>query len=324
MVAGRTSTELREQLNAHLQGNARRGLASGRTRPGLKPGIVFIFPGQGSQWAGMGRQLYEQETIFRETIQACDQAIRKYANWSVIDVIFADDSAERWDQIDVVQPTLFAIQMALAALWRSWGVEPEAVAGHSMGEVAAAAVAGAISLEDAARIIVLRSQLLKRVSGQGAMALIELSIEQSREAITGFEDRISIAVNNSPTSTVISGEPQAIDQILASMQQQNVFCRRIKVDVASHSPQMDPLWPELQSLLSDLQPESGKLPIYSTVTGGILEGHALDAAYWAKNLRQAVLFSTTVEQLARDGHTIFIEVSPHPILTHAIEGHIKP
>ena len=199
-----------------------RGFPAGRDspRPVVRPQsfrrasrkLVFVFSGQGSQWFGMGRTLLHEEPVFREVIERCDAgAAAAYGDWSLIAELAATDAAEsRLNEVDVIQPALFAIQVALAALWRSWGIEPDAVVGHSMGEVAAAYVAGALSLEDAALIICTRSKLVKRTVGQGAMAAVELSIEDARRAIAGYEDRVSIAVSTSPTSTVLSGDPAAL------------------------------------------------------------------------------------------------------------------
>ena len=223
------------------------------------------------------------------------------------------------DEIDVIQPALLSIEIALAALWRSWGVEPDAVVGHSMGEVAAAYIAEALSLEDAMRIICTRSRLLRRVSGKGAMAVVGLPMDQAQDALAGFEDRVSVAVSNSPRSTVLSGDTAAMDTILDRLQARDVFCRRVKVDVASHSPQVDCLTDDLLRSLDGIQPREAKIPIYSTVTAGRLEGSALDARYWVNNLRCPVLFSKTLQRLVEDKHTIFIELSPHPVLLPSME-----
>ena len=227
----------------------------------------------------------------------------------------ATDAAQsRLNEIDIIQPALFAIQVALAALWRSWGIEPQAVVGHSMGEVAAAYVAGALSLDDAVRVICRRSRLVKRTIGQGAMAAVELSIEEARRVLAGYEDRVSIAASNGPTSTVLSGDPAALEAILDQLQRHDIFCRMVKVDFASHSPQMDPLRADLLQALEGLQPRPESVPIYSTVTGKVSDGLEFDALYWARNLREPVLFSTAVQRLLEDGHDIFLEISPHPIL----------
>lgn len=283
------------------------------------PHLVFVFSGQGSQWVGMGRQLLQTELVFRTAIESCEEAFRPYITWSLLDVLHATDDQHPLDQIDVIQPTLFAIQVALAAVWQSWGVEPDAVIGHSMGEVAAAYVAGALSLDDAAHIICCRSQLMHRTSGHGAMAVVGLASEVVQTMIAGYEDCLAVAVHNSPTSTVLSGDPVALAQVLTSMDQQGIFCRRVQVDVASHSPQMDPLKAELVAQLWGMQPHATEIPFYSTVTGSLLDGHALHATYWGDNLRQPVQFATAVQQALTDGATHFLEISPHPVLGMAIQ-----
>jgi len=318
-LVGRSKEELIERLEAFLQEEARPGLSSGRCAPGCQRRVVFVFPGQGSQWLGMGRELLAQEPVFREALEQCDQVMRQFVDWSLLKQLMADEAHSRLDRIDVIQPVLFAMQVGLAALWRSWGVEPAAVTGHSMGEVAAAHVAGVLSLEDAARIICRRSQLLKQASGQGAMAVVELSVEQAQEALAGYEDRLSIAVSNSPTSTVLSGDPAALEEITDRLQGQDIFCRWVKVDVASHSPQMDPLCGELLQVLAGVRPSPASVPIYSTVTAAVAEGREFEPAYWVRNLRQPVLFSAAVQRLLADGHDIFLEISPHPILLSAIQ-----
>ncbi len=219
-----------------------------------------------------------------------------------------------------MQPVLFAVEVALAALWRSWGVEPDAVVGHSMGEVAAACVAGALSLEDGVAVICRRSALMKRISGQGEMALVELSIEDAKAALVGFEDRLGVAVSNGSRSTVLSGDPAALAQVLAKLEAREVFCRRVKVDVASHSPQMDPLLDELVAKVAGVAPRAAQVPMRSTVTGQPVEGPELVARYWADNLRQPVRFAQVVQGLFADGFTIFVEMSPHPILVSAVEA----
>jgi acyl transferase domain-containing protein/D-arabinose 1-dehydrogenase-like Zn-dependent alcohol dehydrogenase/acyl carrier protein/NADP-dependent 3-hydroxy acid dehydrogenase YdfG len=285
----------------------------------VPPKTVFVFPGQGSQWLGMGRQLLAEEPAFREALSACDRAIAAEAGWSVLDELAAPAESSKLDRIEVVQPVLFAIEVALATLWRAGGIEPHAVVGHSMGEVAAACVAGALSLEDGAAVICRRSALLSRVSGQGEMALVELSIDQANAELKGFEDRLGVAVSNSRRSTVLSGDPGALASVLERLEKRGVFCRRVKVDVASHSPQMDPLVGELVAKLHGLAPRAAQVPMRSTVTGAVLKGPELKPSYWADNLRQPVRFGRAVESLLSEGFTLFVEMSPHPILVPAIE-----
>nr|WP_233261551.1 type I polyketide synthase [Vitiosangium sp. GDMCC 1.1324] len=318
-VAANSREALHAALDAAAQGQIPPGAVRGRTSAGGVPKVVFVFPGQGSQWVGMGRQLLAQEPVFRAALEACDRAIQAEAGWSLLSELAADETVSRLDHIDVVQPVLFALEVALAALWRSWGVEPDAVVGHSMGEVAAAHVAGALSLEDAVAIICRRSLLLRRISGQGEMALVELSLAEAEVALRGYEDRLGVAVSNSPRSTVLSGNPAALSEVLSALEAKGVFCRRVKVDVASHSPQVDPLREELLAALGGLEPLEAAVSMRSTVTGATVEGPELRASYWADNLRQPVRFAEAVQALLDDGHGLFVEMSPHPILTISVE-----
>jgi acyl transferase domain-containing protein/acyl carrier protein len=308
----------REGLESFLRGEPGPGLAVGRTAATPRAPVVFVFPGQGSQWVGMGRGLMAAEPVFRAALEACDVALRRYVDWSLMEVLASGDAG--WlERIDVVQPALFSMQVALARLWRAWGIVPGAVVGHSMGEVAAAHVAGALTLDDAARIICRRSRLLLRTSGQGAMAVVELTLDEAREALRGVEDRVSVAASNSPRSTVLSGEPRALQQVLEALEKRQVFCRQVKVNVASHSPQMEPLRADLLEALEGLAPGRGEVALHSTVLGEVVDGTRLDAAYWVRNLREPVLLSPVVEGLVASGHGLFVEVSAHPVLLPSIE-----
>ncbi|MFE3928041.1 acyltransferase domain-containing protein [Streptomyces sp. YIM B13508] len=315
----RDEEELAEALAAHARGEDPPGLyVSGRAAE-KRPKVAFVFPGQGSQWVGMGQELMQSEPVFQAAIRECDAAARAFVDWSIEAELTAGDGDLMVDRIDVIQPVLFAVEVALAALWRSWGVEPDAVVGHSMGEVAAAHVAGALSLEDAARIICLRSRLLRRASGQGAMLAVELTMDEARKALAGREHAVSIAVNNSPRSTVLSGDRDVLAEIAGQLEAQDIFCRWVKVDVASHSPQMDPLRPDLLAALAGLAPRRGTVPVHSTVTGGIVGGEEMTDTYWADNLREPVLFGDQIAQLVQKGVHAFVEMSPHPILLPAVE-----
>jgi len=323
-VTGNSAAQLAQGLEALLRGDVRPGLSSGRKLSDRARKLVFVFPGQGSQWFGMGRTLLKQEAVFREAVERCDGVMRSHGDWSLLAELTASDAAaSRLNEVDVLQPALFAIQVALTALWRSWGIEPHAVVGHSMGEVAAAHVAGALSLEDAARVICNRSRLVKPTIGHGAMAAVELSIADARRALVGYEDRVSIAVSNGLTSTVLSGDPGALETIVSRLQRQNIFCRMVKVDFAAHSPQMEALRGDLERALEGLQSRPAFVPIYSTVTGQVDDGRSFDPLYWTRNLREPVLFSTAIHELLEDGHDIFLEVSPHPILLSNIQQEFR-
>jgi acyl transferase domain-containing protein/NADPH:quinone reductase-like Zn-dependent oxidoreductase/NAD(P)-dependent dehydrogenase (short-subunit alcohol dehydrogenase family)/acyl carrier protein len=320
-VAG-SRLELADLLAGFARGETPAGLARGQAAGG-RPRVVFVFSGQGSQWLGMGRQLLVEEPVFRAALEACDVAIAREAGFSVLEELAADEAHSRLGEIDTVQPILFAMEVALAALWRSWGVEPDCVVGHSMGEVAAAHVAGIVSLPDAAAVICRRSRILRRVSGKGAMALVELTIEEAELALAGHEGKLGVAVSNGPRSTVISGDPGALEQVLSSLERRGVFCRRVKVDVASHSPQMDPLREDLLAALRDVSPREAALAMRSTVTGEVLRGHELVAGYWMANLRQPVRFAAVMKRLMEEGSALFVEISPHPVLLPSIEESLK-
>ncbi|WP_394847041.1 acyltransferase domain-containing protein [Pendulispora brunnea] len=283
-----------------------------------RPKVAFVFPGQGAQWLGMGRDLFARERAFREAMLACDRAVKGIVGWSIVDELLASEDVSNLGRLDVVQPLLFSIEVALAAQWTAWGIAPDAVIGHSMGEVAAAHVAGALSLEDAARIICLRSRLMRTMSGLGAMMATELTVEEARETLRG-RDGVSIAVSNSRRSTVLSGHPQTLESIGQELTGRDVFWRWVKVDIASHSPQMDPLRDDILAAVEPIRPREARIAMYSTVVNARVSGGELVPEYWVKNLRDPVFFGDAVRAVVADGITVFVELSPHPILVPAIE-----
>ena len=315
-VLGRSLSEIGEQLDAHFAGEARRGVASGRKLPDTKPKIAFVFPGQGSQWLGMARRLLDQEPVFRTTLESCAQALSRYADWSLLDEIRADAATSRLEELDVVQPVLFAVQVALAAQWRAWGVEPDAVVGHSMGEVAAAYVAGIIGLDDAARIICRRSQIVgRRASGHGRMAVVSLPLEATEAMLTGYADRVAVAACNGPTTTVISGEADALVELSQRAERRDIFFQFVKVDYASHSPQMDPLRDELLESLGAIHARPTSIAMMSTSgRATMIDGPECNAAYWVSNLRHPVVFAQAIDALIADGCDVLLELSAHPTL----------
>jgi acyl transferase domain-containing protein/acyl carrier protein len=321
---GHSREELYTSLQAFLHREQDPNLLLGSEVPERQPKLAFVFPGQGGQWYGMSRELLQREPVFYQAIERIDHTIQAHFGWSLLEELAGERSESRLDEIDVVQPALFAIQVALCELWQSWGITPDAVVGHSMGEVAAAHVAGILSLEDAIRVICHRSQLLKPFRGQGSMLVTELSPDQARDWLRGYDTNIAIAVINSPTTTVLSGDSKAVNEVMESLQRQNLFCKLVKVDVASHSPLMDHLRSELLEVLDGLHPQPAKIPIYSTVTGASGDNLTFDANYWMDNLRKPVLFSDAIEQLLDSRHTTFIEIGPHPILLSSIQQSLRP
>ncbi|WP_229397774.1 type I polyketide synthase [Micromonospora okii] len=301
-------------------------LAEGRPAPELvrgdaapTGGVVFVFPGQGSQWVGMGLELLDQAPVFAERMAACDAALRPYLNWSLLDVLRQAPGAPGLDQVDVVQPALFAVMVSLAELWRSYGVQPAAVVGHSQGEIAAACVAGVLSLPDAARVVALRSRAIRSsLAGTGAMASVALPAEVVRERVARHGDRLAVAAVNGPAAVVVSGEPAAVEELLAELADTQARVRRIAVDYASHSAQVELIRAELAEALAGIAPGPAAVPLYSTTDLRWLDGPEMDADYWYRNLRRPVELERAVRALAAQGHDTYVECSPHPVLTVGI------
>ena len=309
-----------DALRAFARGEAP-AHAAGQVAPGHRPMLAFVVPGQGAQWLGMARELLEHDAAFREALVACDTALRPWAEWSIVEQLTCapGSAAYRLERIDVLQPVLVAMAIAYAAWLRSVGIEPDAVVGHSMGEVAAAHLAGALDLGQCMRIIARRSALMQSTSGRGAMALVDLSMDDALARIAGRDAQLSVAVSNSPRSSVISGDPRAVREVIDALETEGVFCRLVNVDVASHSPQMQPLAEALERDLADLVASAPRVPIVSTVTGERADGPVFDAAYWARNLRQPVRFAEAARTLLDMGATVFVELSPHALLSVALQ-----
>jgi polyketide synthase 5 len=280
-------------------------------------GPVWVFSGQGSQWAAMGADLLANEPVFAATIAELEPLIAAESGFSVTEALTA---SEKVTGIDRVQPTLFATQVALAATMKSYGVRPGAVIGHSLGESAAAVVAGALSLEDGARVICRRSRLMTRIAGAGAMASVELPAQQvlSELMARGVNDAV-VAVVASPQSTVIGGATETVREMVAAWEQREVMAREVAVDVASHSPQVDPILDDLYEALAEITPLTPEVPYYSATSFDPREEPYCDAGYWVDNLRHTVRFSAAVQAALEDGYRVFGELSPHPLLTHAVD-----
>ncbi len=278
------------------------------------PRIALVFPGQGSQWQGMGRELARHVPAFRNAIRECSAVISRWLEHP----LWADEDGLVADGTHAVQPALFAIQVAIARTWMAWGLEPAAVVGHSMGEIAAAHICGALSLDDAARIVCERSRLLARISGMGGLALVELSRDEATDLVAARGDAVTLAAVNGPRAIVLSGSDDALDHLLATLAERGVFTRRIAVEFAAHSAQVEPLLPDLAGALAKIAPGAETIPLYSTVTGLPISGTELDPGYWTRNVRAPVLFGPALTNMIEDGYDAFLEISPHPVLTRAI------
>ncbi len=283
-------------------------------------GPVFLFPGQGSQWKSMAIELLDSAPVFAAAIADCEEALSPHIEWSLRGVLRREETAPPLDRVDVVQPVLFAMLVGLNALWRSWGVEPAAVLGHSQGEIAAVHAAGGLSLDDAAQLVARRSQVLVQGAGKGGMALAAIGPEDLSARVPGWEQLVALASINGPSSIVLSGETEGIEEVLRRCEEAGVWTHRIRAAVgAGHSPAVEAGRDQLLAAAAGIAPRSGELPFYSSVTGGLLDTAELDAEYWYRNARQTVRFGPTVDLLLRQGLGNFIEVSPNPIFAFPLQ-----
>ncbi|MFD9076924.1 acyltransferase domain-containing protein, partial [Streptomyces lasiicapitis] len=305
-------------LAALAEGTSAEGVVTGVAKEPGKP--VFVFPGQGAQWEGMAAELCRDSAVFRERLHECADAVAPYADFSLVDVVCGAEGAASLARVDVVQPALWAMMVSLAALWRSHGVEPGAVVGHSQGEIAAACVAGALSLDDGARIVARRSRLVaERLAGSGGMAFLALPEDRARDRLSEWGTRLSVAAANSPSSVVVSGDAEALDDLLYAAEREGTRAIRVAVDYASHSAQVESLKGELLTTHAGVTPRAAVIPFFSTVMGGQVDTTGLDATYWYRNLRETVRFDPTVRELLAAGHRTYIEMSPHPVLAVSVQ-----
>ena len=317
VVAGAEHESLLAGLGAVAAGEPLDGVAVGHADVPAK--VAFVFPGQGSQWLGMALELWDSSAVFAGRMDACAAALHEFVEWDLGEVLRGAPGAPALERMDVVQPASFAVFVSLAALWRSLGVEPAVVVGHSQGEIAAAHVAGALSLRDAARVAALRSRALVSLSGAGGMLSVFASAAQVRVRIARWEGALWLASYNSPRSTVVSGDPGALGELLAECEAAGVRSRMIAVDYASHSAQIDAIRDRLVEDLAPLAPMSGAVPMLSTTTATLVDGATLDAEHWFRNLRDPVRFEQATRALLDDAITAFVECSPHPVLTWAVQ-----
>lgn len=319
-VIGSDQDELRRGLREFLDRSSRHpGVFSGQ--PAIELGQpVFVYTGQGAQWWGMGQQLLEREPVYRESVEEIEVLFRALSGWSLIEEMRRGEAESRIDDTDVAQPAIFALQVGLTRLWESWGVGPAKVLGHSVGEVAAAYVAGIYTLEDAVRIIYHRSRLQHGTAGSGAMAAVGLSLGEMLQRMNGHAAQIA-AVNSSHLIT-LAGEIDTIRDLSEELSRDGVFVRELPIQYAFHSSYMDPIRAELLDALRNIQAREARLPFYSTVTGERFAGEQMDAGYWWRNVREPVSFSATVHALIAEGDRCFVEIGPHPALLHSINENL--
>ena len=316
VVGGRE--ELLDGLAALAEGRSAGNVVRGSSGSG-GGGVVFVFPGQGSQWVGMAGELLDCSPVFAERIEACEQALAPHIDWSLGDVLRGVSGAASLERIEVVQPALFAMMVGLSACWRACGVHPSAVVGHSQGEIAAAHIAGALSLQDAARIVAARSHALSAIDGAGGMMSIALPRAEVQELLHQWaEQQVAISAVNGPRSVVVAGEPAVLQRLHARCEEHEIRSRVIPVNYAAHTSQVEAIREPLLAGCEQSVAQSSEVPFYSAVSGGVLDGVGLNADYWYRNLREPVEFEQATASLLQDGFRTFIEISPHPVLAMGI------
>ncbi|MCI4065630.1 type I polyketide synthase [Micromonospora sp. R77] len=317
VVVGADADELRAGLRALADGEPAGNLVEGVARPASRP--VFVFPGQGSQWAGMAADLIDSAPVFAASIARFETALAEFVDWSLTDVLRQAPGAPDLAGDDVVQPATLAVTVSLAELWRSYGVEPAAVVGHSQGEMAAACFAGALSLRDAARVVCLRGREVTALAGRGGLVSVEVSPERIEELLAPYAGRVVVGAVNSPRAVVASGDRDALEALIADCRDRGVRTKWVPINYASHSAHVDELREPLARVLGGIDPTPPRVPFFSTVTADWVDEAPLDAGYWFENLRRPVRFAESVRALAGQGFGPLIEVSAHPVLTGAIE-----
>lgn len=280
--------------------------------------LVFVFTGQGAQWWKMGQELIDREPVFRGVLEEIDEHLKPLAGWSLIEEMQRNEENSQINRTNIAQPAIFGLQIALAALWKSWGIEPSKVVGHSVGEVAAAYVAGAYTMEDAVKIIYHRSRLQDTTGGKGRMVAVGISQAEAKKVIGDKVDQVQVAVVNSPGLLTLAGDTEPLEEIVGELEEDGKFVRWLRIDYAFHTHQMEPIKDELLETLADVKPMATKIPYISTVTGGVCDGEKLDGEYWWNNVREAVLFAPAISNLIRAGEDSFLELGPHPALQNPI------
>jgi acyl transferase domain-containing protein/NADPH:quinone reductase-like Zn-dependent oxidoreductase len=308
----------REGLRGRLAERAGEGSGPLGRQATARPRVGLVFSGQGPQWFAMGRELLGGEAVFREVLTECDALLRPLSGWSLLEELAATETASRLDQTEVAQPALFALQVALGALWKSWGLEPDGVIGHSVGEIAALHVAGVLSLAEAVRVVWHRGRIMQEATGLGRMAQVSLPEDEARDVVKPFGPRLSVGAINGPRSVVLSGEGAALEAALATLGQRGVKHRMLPVQYAFHSAQMAPFQQRLVAALGQVPSAPPAVAFYSTVTGGLATGERFDGAYFSRNVGEPVRFEGAIGAMTGDGFDVFLEIGPHPVLSASI------
>jgi acyl transferase domain-containing protein/NADPH:quinone reductase-like Zn-dependent oxidoreductase/SAM-dependent methyltransferase/acyl carrier protein len=320
-LTARTIGEMVQELSAFSTGQPGPRMRTAFTpRPEQATRVVFVMSGQGPQWQGMGRELMQHEPVFKRMIEACDKAMRPWAKFSLIDELNRPETESKMQRTEISQPAIFAMQMALAALWQSWGIQPAAVVGHSVGEVAAACIAGILTLDQAAKIIVLRGRFMDECAAAGGtMLAVGMSPDEARAVIAKHDRTVSIAAFNGPRSLTLSGLKTSLEVIATELESKGVFARFLQVSHPFHHAMMQPAADALKAALADLKPMPESLPFFSTVTGQRLDGASCDAGHWSRGVRQPVEFASAIGALSEFGVDAWLEIGAHPALVRSIQ-----
>lgn len=305
--------QLQEALLSYSKGEETPDAVSNSIQRNKRPKVAFLFAGQGSQYVNMGRRLYEQSPIFRSSIDRCDEILRPYLSEPLLSVLYTEASNPKLDETGYTQPALFALEYALFQLWQSWGIKPDAVMGHSLGEYVAACVAGVFSLEEGLTLVAQRSRLMQSLPPNGKMAVVFADREKVVDAIAPFREQVAIAAVNGANNIVISGEVEAVEQALSKFESQGITTKLLQVSHAFHSPLMDSILSEFEAIANQVQFKAPRIPLVSNVTG-LIASTVMDANYWCRHLSESVQFAQGIQTLAKQNYTIFIELGPHTTL----------
>ncbi|MGR9107104.1 MAG: SDR family NAD(P)-dependent oxidoreductase [Gammaproteobacteria bacterium] len=312
--------QLLEQLQLFIDGQHSDYYVTGKAAAGEEAAEpAFVFTGMGPQWWAMGRELLNKNPVFRKTVEECDRVLKAEACWSILEELTRDQADSRITETAIAQPANFVIQTGLLEVFKSWGIQPASIVGHSVGEVTAAYASGMLSLEDAVKVSCHRARIQAKAAGRGKMLAVGLTEEAALSRIAGFKDKVSIAAVNSYSSITLAGDGEALEAIAAELESEDIFNRFLKVEVPYHSPAMEPLKPELRASLASVRPVPAVHTVYSTVTAKRVEDSCFDAEYWCDNVREPVYFAKTLEAMVGDGLRIFLEIGPHPVLSTSIK-----